>query len=111
MTAPPVLLLHVGSSLPDVELELRDATTGSLLDLSSVSAWRLRFVQVGSTDVVVEKTAGFTGSATAPNVRITWQAGDLDPLVEGRRYHAQLRMTISGKHQYVDLLCETRRTL
>jgi hypothetical protein len=70
-----------GAELPDEAVTWRDST-GALIDFSTGWTFTLRVGQPGD-DALIEKTTGITGAATAPNVTIAWDQGELGPLTPG----------------------------
>jgi hypothetical protein len=70
-----------GAELPDISVTWNDEETG-LLDFST--GWSFSAL-IGQEGQVAEltKVTGFTGSATAPNLKIAWTPGELDVLGPG----------------------------
>lgn len=86
---------YQGAELPDVALTWTDEVTG-LIDFSSSWTFTLRVGHSGEV-ALLEKTAGITGAATAPNVIIAWAAGELDVLAPDT-YDADIEAkNVSGK--------------
>jgi hypothetical protein len=58
---------------------------GTLYDFSTGWTFTARIGNPGS-EALVQKTSGFTGTATAPNLTLAWADGDLDGIAGGT-YH------------------------
>jgi len=70
-----------GAELGDGKITWNDELTG-LIDFSTGWTWTLRIGDEGTT-AIITKTTGISGAATAPNVTIVWDAGELDTLTPG----------------------------
>lgn len=79
-----------GAELPDLPLEWRDAA-GALIDFSTGHTFALALAQGGGAPVL-NKASGISGASAAPNVRISWDAAELDSLTPGH-YLATLTAT------------------
>jgi hypothetical protein len=77
----------IGDELPSIEITWKDSN-GNVIDLTGYT-FRLRLALDGVT--ALEKTAGITGAATAPNITIDWSVDELAALTGGQVYTAQLR--------------------
>lgn len=71
----------IGSELPDYPVTWQDSS-GALINFASGWTFTLKLGHPGR-DAVLTKTDGITGAATAPNVTITWDAGEFDDLDPG----------------------------
>lgn len=115
MIVGPVAMLEVwpGQELPDTELEWRVGNT--LVDLSAPHAFQLRVAPVDDPSTVVfAKTTGISGSATVPNVTISWSTtGELSLLAAHTIYLAQLRArrTSDSRDRYCEFLIVTREVI
>lgn len=79
-----------GAELPDIPLEWRDEA-GVLIDFSTGHTFALALTQGGGSPVL-NKASGISGDSAAPNVRVSWDADELDPLTPGH-YLATLTAT------------------
>lgn len=77
---------------PALELTLYD-DDGTLIDFSTGYTFSFKIGTSGAT-AALTKTSGITGAATAPNVTVTWSAGELN-LTPGN-YRWQLTCTTSA---------------
>lgn len=86
-----------GAELNDVALTWNHPVTGLYTDF--VSGWTFT-VRVGEENVpaIIEKTAGITPAATAPNILIAWAPDELEPLSDGVHLaDLEARHGVSGK--------------
>ena len=72
---------YEGAELPDAVVSWFEG--GQLVDLPGPLSFEARIGREGQP-AVVTKTSGITGAATAPNLTIQWDPGELDPLTPGR---------------------------
>ena len=83
------------------ELEGIDITwpepDGSLYDFSSGWSFRARIGNPGQA-ALAEKTTGFAGGSTAPNLVISWAATELDAVPSGS-YHLDITATVIATNQ------------
>lgn len=70
-----------GAALPDLAIRWTDAA-GNVIDFSTGYSFTVRVGKQGKP-AEVEKTDGVEGAATDPNLTISWDAGELDPLTPG----------------------------
>ena len=78
----PIATYVEGAEQPNITRDWY-APDGTLIDFAS--GWTFTvLVGVPGTAAVVEKTDGITGAATAPNVTVNFEAGELDDLTPGR---------------------------
>jgi len=93
------VVMHRGAERPALEITWYD-DDGNLIDLSDAT-FAFKIGQRGSTaTATVTKTTNIVGAATAPNVTVTWTAGELD--INHGVYTWQLTAT-SGN---LDRMCE-----
>jgi len=67
-----------GAEYPNVEITWLDSA-GNVINFSAGWTFTVKIGQAGGA-ATVTKTTGITGAATAPNVIISWAAGELDTL-------------------------------
>lgn len=87
---------YIGSELPDYPVTWRDSA-GAVPNFASGWTFTLKLGFPGRAPVLT-KTTGITGAATAPNITVSWDAGEFDDLDPGT-YVLELfaRQTSSGK--------------
>jgi hypothetical protein len=91
MTQESPWIYRAGQELPAFAVEWRDRS-GALVDFSS--GWTFTVKLVNETGAaVLTKTAGITGSATAPNVTVGWAADELNIVPGTYRVHLTARRT------------------
>lgn len=83
-----------GADLPDVAITWSDRL-GAVIDLST-STFTVKVGSEAGGAATITKTAGVTGSATAPNVVIAWTTAEVGTLTEGR-YVIEVVATTAGK--------------
>lgn len=71
----------IGSELPDYPVTWRDGD-GAVIPFDAGWSFTLKLGHPGRA-AVLTKTEGITGAATAPNVTVTWDAGEFDDLDPG----------------------------
>ena len=72
--------------LPAMAFEWRDSSN-ALIDFSTGYTFTVKLAtQLAPTVVVLTKTSGITGLATAPNVAVNWTSTDFASLVAGTTY-------------------------
>lgn len=74
------ITITVGSELPDLTFHWQDSA-GNTIDFSSGFSWVLRVGHAGAG--VLEKSSGITGSATNPNVTVTFSVNEWDNVAPG----------------------------
>lgn len=85
-----------GAELPDTPLTWVDGN-GDIVNFASGWTFTLR-LGMPAGEAELEKTTGITGAATAPNITVSWAAGELDDLSPGTRVmQLWARQTSSGK--------------
>jgi len=75
------LEIAVGAELPDWVFTFKDST-GAVIDLSGGWTFTLKIGNRGSPALYTQ-TDDITGAATAPNVTVAFDAGDLDTIPPG----------------------------
>jgi hypothetical protein len=88
-----VIHYHKNSERPAFELTWYD-DDGSLIDFSDGGYTFSLKIGTPGTAAVLTKTAGIVGAATAPNVTVSWSAGELN--LSGSAYTWQLTATLAG---------------
>jgi hypothetical protein len=95
-----------GSDLGDSVWAWRDSL-GALIDFSVAHTYELKVGYPGSA-ALFTKTTGITGSATSPNITISWATtGELNTLAPGQ-YRGQLRArrTSDSRDRYLTFILE-----
>lgn len=94
-----------GSELPDLAITWTD-TNGDVINFETGWTFTVR-VGVAGQEAEITKETGIDGSATAPNVVVSWSAGELDDLV-ARVWACQItaRNTATGKDRIRSLLLQ-----
>jgi hypothetical protein len=72
---------YKGAELPNVDITWLDSN-GDPVNFSSGYTFTVKIGTAGSA-ATVTKTSGITGTATAPNIVIAWDAAELDSLNPG----------------------------
>jgi hypothetical protein len=88
-----VIRYHKNSERPAFELSWYD-DDGTLIDFSDGGYTFSMKIGTPGTAAELSKTSGIVGAATAPNVTVSWSAGELN--LSGKVYGWQLTATIGG---------------
>lgn len=75
------IIYYEGAELPDVEITWLDPD-GNVINFASGYTFAVR-IGIAGESAQVTKTSGINGAAAAPNITISWDAGELDALNPG----------------------------
>lgn len=85
---------EVGDEDPSIALTWKDRD-GAVIDLSAAT-FSVKLVDTRSV-AIVTKTTGITGAATAPNIVISWAAGELN--ITPATYKLWVQATVSSRQR------------
>ena len=107
----PPAVYYKGAELPDLHLTWDD-TDGEVINFAAGWTFTVKVAREGSTTAAFTKTTGITGAASAPNVVIAWDTGELSTLAAGR-YVVQVaaRRSADSKDRYFVGALEIRSSI